>query len=56
MGVLSSSLVMVLVNVLYALAAIRNKPMFAIAMNISDVPTTISNIISFVVKRCLDIQ
>ncbi|KAA6361264.1 MAG: hypothetical protein EZS28_043209 [Streblomastix strix] len=46
-GVFSSSLV----SVLQAEAAIRNKPMFAIAMSISEVPITISNSISFIIKK-----
>ncbi|KAA6357297.1 MAG: hypothetical protein EZS28_047176, partial [Streblomastix strix] len=40
-----------LVSVLQALAAIRNRPMFAIAMSISEVPITISNSISFIIKK-----
>ncbi|KAA6355840.1 MAG: hypothetical protein EZS28_048633, partial [Streblomastix strix] len=38
-------------QVLQAEAAIRNKPIFAIAMSISEVPITISNSISFIIKK-----
>ncbi|KAA6361878.1 MAG: hypothetical protein EZS28_042595, partial [Streblomastix strix] len=40
-----------IVKVLYAEVVIRNKPMFAIAINITEVPITISNSISFIIKK-----